>query len=70
VRGDPTVNGTTAGAGTGTGTGTGTGASITLTPPTATAASGNTATTRPVAESVQETSPTPSTIENAAGNGG
>ena len=43
----------------------GTGGSITLTPSTATAASGNSATTGPVAASAQQLTATPATIENA-----
>jgi WxL domain surface cell wall-binding len=59
---DPTVDGSTAAAGTG--------ASVMLTPPSANAASGNPATTGPVAESAQTLSTTPATIENArAGTG-
>jgi hypothetical protein len=58
----PTVNGSPTAAGTG--------GSITLTPSTATAASGNSATTGPVAALAQPLSTTPVTIDNApAGTG-
>lgn len=54
----PTVNGLTSDAGTDP--------TLQLTPTTATAATGNPATTGPVAEAVQTLTTTPSTIDNAA----